>query len=135
MPGDSVTISKLLQVDTSESTTVETSSQDTVFEYSFQLGDDEFSKTTLSNSLFVQLNDVKPALIATSHYNNSYVTIQDDFISQLEIKNLGARSAYDVSVELNGELFESFESIAPNSFEILELNVSRHDYFKRIRSN
>ena len=38
MPGDSVTISKLLQVDTSESTTVETSSQDTVFEYSFQLG-------------------------------------------------------------------------------------------------
>ena len=129
MPGESVTLSKLLQVDTSESTTVETSSQDTVFEYSFQLGDDEFSKTTLSNSLYVELNDVKPALIATSHYNNSYVTIHDDFVSQLEIKNLGARSAYDVSVELNGELFESFESIAPNSFEILELNISRHDYF------
>lgn len=129
MPGESVTLSKLLQVDTSESTTVETSSQDTVFEYSFQLGDDEFSKTTLSNSLYVELNDVKPALIATSHYNNSYVTIHDDFVSQLEIKNLGARSAYDISVELNGELFESFESIAPNSFEILELNISRHDYF------
>ena len=129
MPGESVTLSKLLQVDTSESITVETSSQDTVFEYSFQLGDDEFSKTTLSNSLYVELNDVKPALIATSHYNNSYVTIHDDFVSQLEIKNLGARSAYDVSVELNGELFESFESIAPNSFEILELNISRHDYF------
>ena len=129
MPGESVTLSKLLQVDTSESTTVETSSQDTVFEYSFQLGDDEFSKTTLSNSLYISLNDVKPALIATSHYNNSYVTIHDDFVSQLEIKNLGARSAYDVSVELNGELFESFESIAPNSFEILELNISRHDYF------
>ena len=129
MPGDSITISKLLQVDTSESTTVETSSQDTVFEYSFQLGDDEFFKTTLSNSLYVELNDVKPALIAISHYNNSYVTIHDDFVSQLEIKNLGTRSAYDVSVELNGELFESFESIAPNSFEILELNVSRHDYF------
>nr|AIF18808.1 hypothetical protein [uncultured marine thaumarchaeote KM3_84_F03] len=129
MPGKSVTLSKLLQVDTSESTTVETSSQDTVFEYRFQLGDDEFSKTTLSNSLYVELNDVKPALIATSHYNNSYVPIHDDFVSQLEIKNLGARSAYDVSVELNGELFESFESIAPNSFEILELNISRHDYF------
>ena len=129
MPGESVTLSKLLQVDTSESTTVETSSQDTVFEYRFRLGDDEFSKTTLSNSLYVELNDVKPALIATSHYNNSYVTIHDDFVSQLEIKNLGARSAYDVSVELNGELFESFESIAPNSFEILELNISRHDYF------
>ena len=129
MPGESVTLSKLLQVDTSKSTTVETSSQDTVFEYSFQLGDDEFSKTTLSNSLYVELNDVKPALIATSHYNNSYVTIHDDFVSQLEIKNLGARSAYDISVELNGELFESFESIAPNSFEILELNISRHDYF------
>ena len=129
LPGDSVTISKLLQVDTSESTNVETSSQDTVFEYSFQLGDDEFSKTTLSNSLYVNLNDVKPALIATSHYNNSYVTIHGDFVSHLEIKNLGTRSAYDVSVELNGELFESFESIAPNSFEILELNISRHDYF------
>ena len=128
MPGDSITLSKLLQVDTSESTVVETSSRDTVFEYTFKLGDDEFSKTTLSNSLYVQLNDVKPALIATSHYNSSYITIHDDFVTNLEIKNLGSRSAYDVSVELNGELFESFDSIAPNSFEILELNISRHDY-------
>ena len=128
MPGESITLSKLLQVDTSESISVTTSSEDIIFEYSFQLGDDEFSRTTSSNSLYVTLNDVKPALIATSHYNTSYAPFHSDFISELHIKNLGSRSAYDISVELNGELFESFDSIAPNSFEILELNVSRHDY-------
>ena len=121
-------MSKLLQVDTSESTIVETSPEDIKFEYKFKMGEDQFSKITSSNDLFIQLNDVRPALIVNSLYNNSYVSMHDDFISKLEIKNLGSRSAYDVSIELNNELFETFDSIAPNSFEILELNVSRHDY-------
>jgi len=127
-PGESRTLSKLLQVDTSESTIVETSPEDIKFEYKFKMGEDQFSKITSSNDLFIQLNDVRPALIVNSLYNNSYVSMHDDFISKLEIKNLGSRSAYDVSIELNNELFETFDSIAPNSFEILELNVSRHDY-------
>jgi len=127
-PGKSKTLSKLLQIDTSESTIIETSPEDIKFEYKFKMGDDEFSKITSSNDLFIQLNDVRPALIVNSLYNNSYVSMHNDHLSQLEIKNLGSRSAYDVSIELNDELFETFDSIAPGSFEILELNVSRHDY-------
>ncbi|MGE4595492.1 MAG: hypothetical protein AAEA79_00800, partial [Nitrososphaerales archaeon] len=128
VPGESRTLSKLLQINTFESTIIETSPEDIKFEYKFKMGDDEFSKITSSNDLFIQLNDVRPALIVNSLYNNSYVSMHDNFLSQLEIKNLGSRSAYDVSIELNDELFKTFDSIAPSSFEILELNVSRHDY-------
>ena len=127
-PGESRTLSKLLQINTFESTIIETSPEDIKFEYKFKMGDDEFSKITSSNDLFIQLNDVRPALIVNSLYNNSYVSMHDNFLSQLEIKNLGSRSAYDVSIELNDELFKTFDSIAPGSFEILELNVSRQDY-------
>jgi len=128
VPGESRTLSKLLQINTFESTIIETSPEDIKFEYKFKMGDDEFSKITSSNDLFIQLNDVRPALIVNSLYNNSYVSMHDNFLSQLEIKNLGSRSAYDVSIELNDELFKTFDSIAPSSFEILELNVSRQDY-------
>lgn len=128
LPGQSVTISKLLQIDTDEPTTIVSKQQDTSFEYKFTLDDKEFSRITHSNSIHIELNDVKPALIAFSLYNSSYVTMNDDFVTELQIKNLGSRAAYSVDVILNDEVFETFESIAPNSFEILELNVSRSDY-------
>lgn len=127
-PGETVTMSRLLKINTDEIITVQSSLEDTSFDYVFSIGEDEYAKTTYSNDFHIELNDVKPALLAFSLYNQSYISMHENSSYSLQVQNLGSRSAYNVDVLLDDDIIETFDSLAPNSLEVINFNISRSDF-------
>ena len=128
-PGESVTVSKLLSVTSDDSIEIISNYDDIVFDYSFTIDDVEISSQTRSNEFSIILNDIGPSLLAVSNHNKSYIPMHDVVTANLELRNIGSRSAYSVRISLNDTLVKELDSIPPDLDKIITIstNISNSD--------
>ena len=128
-PGESTTLSKLLTVTSDDSVEISSDYEDIIFDYSFTIDDVQFSSQTRSNEFYIFLNDNRPSLLAISNQNKSYYPMHKLVTTTLELRNIGSRSAYSVSISLNGTLVKEFDSLPPDLDDIIKVstNISNFD--------
>ncbi len=128
-PGESVTVSKLLSVTSDDSVKLTSNYENIIFDYSFTIDDVQVSSQTRSNEFSLILNDVGPSLIAISTQNKSYYPMRNVVTADLELRNIGTRSAYSVSISLNDTLVKEFDSIPSDLNNIIKVstNISNSD--------
>ena len=128
-PGESVTVSKLLSVTSDDSVEIISNYEDIIFDYSFTIDDVQISSQTRSNEFSIILNDLGPSLLAISNHNKSYYPMHDLVTTNLELRNIGSRSAYSIRISLNDTLVKEFDSIPPDLDNIIKVstNISNSD--------
>ncbi len=130
-PDESATIVNRFSVNTGLPVTIQTNSENSIFEYEYVVDDEEFtdsSNTLISsvsaNDIVLSLNDRKPVLFMTASLPEDFsplISKNNNINASIEIQNVGIGSIFSGNLYFGEELVKSIPAITPNS------KVTYHD--------